>query len=150
MKTIVENGRYLAIIAVVELLVMSAVAFIWNAIQGGELIVGLATQQDTQGLFSLYLIKLVDGILIAIVLLMLSMSVYSMFIGAVEAPAWIVARNLKELKTKLSGIIILVLAVRFLEYVLEGEIASIDVLWTGIAIAAVMAALVAFSVLTEK
>lgn len=150
MKKFIENGRFLALIAVVELLVMSAVAFTYNAVQGGELVIGLVTRQDIAGLFSLYLIKLVDGILIAIVLLMLSMSVYSMFIGTLEVPSWMVARNLQELKTKLSGVIILVLAVRFLEYVLEGELASIDVLWTGIAIAAVIAALVAFSVFTEK
>lgn len=149
MKRLIENGRYLAIIAAVELLVMSAVAFIWNAMEGWELVVGLVTDQEIQGLFSLYLIKLVDGILIAMVLLMLSMSVYSMFIGSLDTPSWMVANDLQELKTKLSGVIVLVLSVRFLEYVLEGDLAGIDILWTGLGIAAVIAALVAFSVFID-
>ena len=150
MKRIVENSRYMSVVGVVVLLVMSALAFLWNAKTAVEIIFSVFRSADQEALLSLYLIKLVDGILIAIVLMILALSVYSMFIGELELPAWMVAHNLEELKSKLSGVIVLVLAVRFLEYVLEGELASIELMWVGIAIAVVIAALIAFSVLIDK
>jgi len=150
MKRIVEKSRYMSAVGVAVLLVMSALAFLWNAKIAIEIIFSVFRSADQEAFFGLYLIKLVDGILIAIVLMILALSVYSMFIGELELPAWMVAHNLEELKSKLSGVIVLVLAVRFLEFVLEGELASIDVMWMGIGIALMIAALVAFSVFIEK
>jgi len=150
MQKIIESTRYLSIIGVVILLLMSAIAFTWNAFEAGDFVVKMISGQKEADLFSLYLIKLIDGILISIFLLMLAYSVYSMFVGNLNLPDWMVAHNLAELTTKLGGVIVLVLAVRFLEFVLEGELASIDVMWMGIGIALMIGALVAFSVFIEK
>lgn len=147
MKKIIESSRYLSIIGVVVLLLMAAIAFAWNAIEAGDFVLKVISGEKNEELFSLYLIKLVDGILISIFLLMLAYSVYSMFVGNLDLPDWMVAHNLDELKTKLGGVIVLVLAVRFLEFVLEGELASIDVMWMGIGIALMI---VAFSVFIKK
>ena len=54
------------------------------------------------------------------------------------------AHNLHELKAKLSGMIVLVMIVRFLEELLKGKAAQ-DLFYTGVAIALVSAVLVAFS-----
>ena len=93
---------------------------------------------------SLYLIQLVDAFLIAIVLYILAVSLYEMFIGDLALPNWMIAHNLYELKNKLSSVIILVIAVRFVEHILEGVMPALDVLWLAIATALVIFALVAF------
>jgi uncharacterized membrane protein YqhA len=59
------------------------------------------------------------------------------------------AHNLHELKAKLSSVIILVAAVLFVEYLIEGKDA-LQLLYLGAAVTLVSAALIAFSVLGEK
>ena len=71
-------------------------------------------------LISLFaLIAVVDVFLIATVLFVVAVSLYEMFIGDLKLPEWMVAHNLYELKSKLSGVIILVMAMKFLEKLVD-------------------------------
>jgi uncharacterized membrane protein YqhA len=61
-----------------------------------------------------------------------------------------VARSLPELKSKLSGVIVLVMAVRFAESLFEGTLPPMELLWLGLATAAVAATLIAFGYFGQK
>lgn len=150
MKKLIEGSKYLSLIAVVALLLVFVLALLWGvgkAVAAGVEIVSSYGQSSS---VSLLLIKVIDAFLIAIVLYLLAASIYRLFIDDVGLPARMVARNLPELKSKLSGIIVLVMAVHFVEALFEETQRPMDLLWLGLATSAVAGALIAFSYLGGK
>jgi uncharacterized membrane protein YqhA len=91
----------------------------------------------------------VDAFLIATTLLIFSASLYELFIGEVGLPEWMLAHNLYELKAKLSSMVILVMAVKFLQKLLESK-DSLALLHQGIAIALICSVLIAFGYFGKK
>ena len=67
------------------------------------------------------------------------------FVSEVELPDKLVAKSLPELKNKLGGVIVLVMAVHFVEVIFEEVITGLEKVWHAIAISLVMIVLVAFS-----
>jgi uncharacterized membrane protein YqhA len=63
----------------------------------------------------------------------------------VELPSNLVARSLIELKSKLSSVIVLVMAIHFVEVMFEEGITGLEKLWQAIAISLVALVLIAFS-----
>jgi uncharacterized membrane protein YqhA len=149
MKTIIEKTRYLNFIAVIALMLATVDAFVLGLIKTYKAIQVIITTGGRDPLILFYLIQLVDTFLVAIVLYIFAVSVYELFIGKLDLPDWMLAHNLHDLKAKLSSVIILVAAVRFLENLIEGKDA-LQLLYMGGAVALVSAALIAFSVLGEK
>jgi uncharacterized membrane protein YqhA len=74
---------------------------------------------------------------------------YELFIDKVDLPNWMLAHNLHELKAKLSGVIILVMAVKFMEHFIEWE-KPVDMLFFGVALAIVSVTLIALGHFGEK
>jgi uncharacterized membrane protein YqhA len=144
MKALFEKTRYLAIIAAVALLAAAFSCFIWGAIKTYSTIAAIFASLGQDQLTSLYLIQLVDIFLISIALLLFAVSIYELFIGDLELPEWMIARNLHDLKVRLSSLAILMMAMKFVEKVFEGML-SLQTLYLGLAIAVVSAALIAFS-----
>ena len=95
------------------------------------------------------LIELVDAFLIAVALFIFAASLYELFIGKLNLPDWMLAHNLYELKSKLSGVIVLVMAVKFLEQVIVWQNAY-ETLLFGLAIGIVSAVLIALSYFNPK
>ena len=145
MKKIIGRSRYLSLIAVITLLLSFLLALLWGvgrAFTAGYEIIASYGQSSS---VSLYLIKVVDAFLIAIVLFMLAASIYSLFIEKTGLTSRLVANDLPELKANLSGVIVLVLAVRFAEALFEELLPALDILWLGLATAAVGGMLLLFS-----
>jgi len=149
MKSLIEKTRYLSLIAVLSLLLASLTSFVWGAIKTFNAVTIIFTSVGQNKLISLYLIQLVDYSLIAIALLIFAFSIYELFIDDLDLPEWMVAHNLHDLKARLSSLAILVLALKFVEKVFEGQ-DPIQTLYLGLAIAAVSAALIAFSYFGSK
>lgn len=145
---VLENGRYLVLIGVVASLVASAASFIWGAYKAvlllTKLLAGSSEAQASAGF-----IALMDKFLIAAGLYIFAVGMYELFIGDLVLPPWLVTHNLHQIKTRLSSIIILLLAMVFLEHVIEWVDAQ-AVLLTGIGIAVMIAALIAFNLFGEK
>ena len=149
MKTIIEKTRYLNIIAVIALMIATVDAFVLGLIKTYKAIQAIFSTGGRDPLILFYLIQLVDTFLVAIVLYIFAVSIYELFIGKLDLPDWMLAHNLHDLKAKLSSVIILVAAVRFLENLIEGK-EALELLYMGGAVALVSAALIAFSVLGVK
>jgi uncharacterized membrane protein YqhA len=90
------------------------------------------------------LIEVVDGFLIATALYIFSVGLFEMFIAKLALPDWMLSHDLHELKSKLSGVIILVMVVKFLEHLVEWN-GALDTLFFAIAIALVSVALIALN-----
>ena len=90
-----------------------------------------------------------DKFLIATGLYIFAVGMYELFIGELSMPAWLTVHSLHEVKSRLSAIIILVMAIVFLEHVVEwkdpqGRCTSLSP-WP-----LVTAALIAFSYFGER
>lgn len=149
MKILLEKSIYLVLIAVVCSLAASAAAFVWGAVKTAGVVWHLMTNLGHDPSAGISLIALMDTFLIATALLLFAVGLYELFIREIALPAWLVIRNLHDLKVKLSSVIILVMGVTFLEHLVEWKDAQ-DTLLLGLAVAVVSAVLIAFSRFGEK
>ena len=93
---------------------------------------------------ALEFIEIVDLFLLGTVLLMISLGLYELFINSdLKLPEWLQIRTFDDLKLKLVGVVIVVLAVLFLGHVVAWN-GERDLLRLGAGIAAVIAALTYF------
>ena len=149
MGRLLEKTRYLAIVGIISLLLASVAAFGWGAVKTINVITLIITSYGKDSYIAVSLIELVDSFLISIALLIFSVSLYELFVGELNLPDWMLAHNLHELKTKLSSVIVLVMAVKFLEHLVEWKNPN-DSLFFAIAVSVVAATLIAFSYFGEK
>ncbi len=82
-------------------------------------------------------------------MLVISVSIYELFIGELKVPDWMLVRNLSELKAKFTFVIIPVMAVKFLQKLLASADA-LDTLYYGVAVGVVSISLAAFNYVSEK
>jgi uncharacterized membrane protein YqhA len=97
-------------------------------------------------------IEVADIFLLAVVLYIMALGLYELFIDPnLPLPEWLVVRSLEDLKEKLIGVVVVVLAIFFLGRVIESE-NPLELLYLGIGVAAVIASLAYFakSVLLHK
>jgi uncharacterized membrane protein YqhA len=136
-----ERARYLAIIAVFGSLVSALVGFLI----GTQKAVALAVRA-LRGLEenpSLRLVQTMDSFLIGAALLLFALATYELFIDSLKLPDWLRVESLDDLKGKLAGIVVLVMAVEFLEQ-LTTETDMTALLKRAIAIALVAGVLTVF------
>jgi uncharacterized membrane protein YqhA len=142
MRWMIEKARYLVLLGVIGLLFAGVAAFGWGLYRTGRLVYDIVAG-DGQALVAVELMHIVDDFLIATTVLILAVGLYELFIAEVRAPECVVARNLHALKVKLSSMIVLVMAVKFVEALFQSGDPG-DLLRTGIAIAVIAAGLIAF------
>jgi uncharacterized membrane protein YqhA len=145
MKKLFAVVRYLSLAPVLTLLVTFALALWVGVLKSVSLWTSVVTGQNRNGSAMLELIQIVDVFLIATVVYLLATSIYNLFIGDPGTSPKLVAHDLTELKTKLSSILVLVLAVHFVEIIFEGHTSPLDTLWLALASTAVGGVLIAFS-----
>jgi uncharacterized protein (TIGR00645 family) len=121
MGSIIGKMRYLALIAVVGSLLASIVAFIYGFVKTVNIILKLLTSAFNDEAANISFIELMDTFLIATALLIFALGMYELFIGDLNLPEWLVIHDFNGLKVKLSGVIILVLAVTFLKHLVDWE-----------------------------
>ena len=143
LKFILEKGKYIILLAVVSTFLASTATFIWGTVKMitnvVHLITGLITHEEIHS--GVHMISALDSLLLAIVLYIFSIAIYELFFGKIDVPDWLVIENLDGLKEKLASVIILILAVTFLEHLVEWKDAK-ETLMFGVSIAAILIALV--------
>lgn len=92
----------------------------------------------------------IDSILLGTVLLVIGYGLYELFVDTnLEIPEWLEINTLDDLKAKLTGVIVAIIAVVFVGLLVETK-SSNDVLNYGVGAGAVVLALGAFSYATKK
>jgi uncharacterized membrane protein YqhA len=148
MTRLLESSRFVALIGIFALMILAIACFAWGALRAADAIMLIVMSLGRDPEIAVALIAVVDVFLIATVLFVVAVSLYEMFIGDLKLPEWMVAHNLYELKSKLSGVIILVMAMKFLEKLVDWK-APQDTMYFAISIAVVSAALVAMGYLNK-
>ena len=136
--------RFMALVPAVGLfisaLALTITTLISTLVITFQTIVGDVTIQDMLVSY----IEYADFFLMAIVLYIMSIGLYSLFIDDnVEMPDWLEIHDLDDLKEKLIAIIAVVMAVYFLGRLIHGA-SAMDVILLGIGIGAVIMSLAYF------
>lgn len=149
MKRILSSTRYIVILGVLALLVAALAAFGWGIVKTVDA-TGLAITSlgKDPGLIIAF-VEVVDAFLVATAILIFALGLYELFIADLALPDWMQIHNLHDLKAKLGGVLILVMAVKFLEKLAEWKSAQ-ETLFFALAIAIVSAILIAFSAFGGK
>lgn len=139
MGRIVASTRYLALAGVFFGLIAALAAFAWGGVKTVQICIKLG-RGEFEGM-AVGLVQVMDGFLIAAGLLIFSLGLYELFIGDIELPGWLVIKDLDALKGKLAGVIVMVMAVTFLER-LENLESARGLLEAGVSVALVSGVLV--------
>jgi uncharacterized membrane protein YqhA len=147
-RRIVSLSRFTILIAVVFLLVGATALLIYGAVLAFELIRDTLTTREVSDHAARQLvvemIELVDLLLFGTVLYVIAIGTYTLFISAdIPLPAWLKIDDLDDLKDRLLGVVVVVLAVSFLGEVVAWE-GSNNIQPLGIAVALVIAAIALF------
>ena len=135
----VASSRYVALVGVVFGLLAALTAFCWGAVK--TVLVALKLLHGQLDGMAVALVQVMDGFLIAAGLLIFSLGLYELFIAKIHLPAWLAVSDVDALEAKLAGVIVMVMAVTFLER-LESTQEARGLLETGLSVAAVSAVLV--------
>ncbi|MEL7115447.1 MAG: YqhA family protein [Pseudomonadota bacterium] len=148
MNALLGFSRYMIMLAVIGSLIAAitvliygfaeALQLVWMTIESGEV-----SRKGAKAL-TLEFIEIVDLFLLGTVFLIISVGLYELFIDDnVRLPKWLEIKTLDDLKNKLVGVVIVVLAVLFLGQVVgwDGER---DLLGFGVACALMIGALTYF------
>lgn len=149
MVQVLRRSRFVAVIGVVSLLLSSIVAFMWALVEAINTVALILVSHGQDSHIAIVLVQVIDSVLIASVLLVSAVSLYEIFVDRLDLPSGMVVHNLYELKGKLSSIVVLVMALKFLEHLVEWKEAS-DTLLYAIAITTVSGTLIALSYLGNK
>lgn len=144
MAKYLENCKYIVLIAVFALMVAAAATFLWGGAKTINFLLILFNNNSDESLITLYLLEVVDTFLIGTVLFIFSIGLYDLFIYKLDLPEWLLIDNLSKLKAKLSDVIILFMAVKFLKRLIDGK-SAIDTLYVGLAVAVVAGVLILFN-----
>lgn len=149
MKRLIEKSRYLSLIGVVGLFVCAVTAYFLGAYKTFKTVEAIIFKDVKDDFALIALFDCLDTFLVATAMMVIAVSLYELFIGALEVPDWMLVRNLSELKAKFTFVIIPVMAVKFLQKLLSGE-SALETLYFGVAVGAVAVALAAFNYVSEK
>ncbi len=149
MKWLIEKSRFLALFPVLGLQV-GALAAMYVGIEKLVKLLQVAVLHHETNSPTLYvLFESLDSFLIALALIVISVSLYELFVDDLAVPDWMTVKNLSELKARFGVVLIPIMAVKFVQKLLQSE-SALETLYYGIAIAVVSAALTVLSVVSEK
>ena len=140
----VASSRFFVLLATVSLFLAFMAVMVSTMIVTILTILHAVSQHMTQNELIGKLIKQADYALLATVLYVLALGLYSLFVDdRVPMPSWLRITNLGQLKELLAGVVVVAIAVIFLGQALTWNGVS-DLLAPGLASAAVIAALALF------
>ena len=150
---LLNRTRYFLLIAVAGSMLASVALVVYGGAETVMLVIGAVREASISAkgakALSLAFIEVVDLFLLGTVFLIIALGLHELFIGDLKLPNWLVIRTLDDLKHKLVGVVIVVMAVLFLGQVVTWD-GQRDILGYGVAIASMIASLTWFLTKTAK
>lgn len=147
-RRLLGGSRLLVLLAVLGSFIASATLMIYGVLRSFGIIAellghwndALLTTDEYGKTLIAETIALIDMFLLGTVLFIVAAGLYQLFIDARTAlPAWLRIRSLDDLKSLLTGVIIVALLVTFLGSAVSWKVGT-DILYFGLAVAAVVLA----------
>lgn len=150
MRRFIELSRYVVALPAVGCIIGSFVLMVIGLWEIGRAVVNLLNFQSALKESVVGILTAVDTLLLATVLLVIGYGLYELFVDdTVKLPAWLEIRSLDDLKAKLIGVVVAIIAVVFLGTLTDAKDAG-DVMLTGIGAGAVVLGLAAFTFASRK
>jgi uncharacterized membrane protein YqhA len=148
LKLLLNKSRFLVLAAVVGALAAALALFAYGMAETVVVVIDTIAKAEVSSkgakTLALAFIEIVDLFLLGTVLLMIALGLYELFINSdLDLPQWLQIRTFDDLKLKLVGVVIVVLAVLFLGQVVAWD-GERDLLRFGAGIALVIGALTYF------
>jgi uncharacterized membrane protein YqhA len=144
---ILSKSRYIILIAVLSAFVAAVTLLIVAGVETVQLVVKSLTQSvdgKSVKLLAISFIEVIDILLLGTVFYITALGLYELFIDEqLPTPSWLHITNLDDLKSKLIGVVVVILAVIFLGQVVNWD-GGREILFLGAAIALVIAAITFF------
>jgi uncharacterized membrane protein YqhA len=146
---LISASRYMIIVAVLATLIAATTLLAYGAVETFTILRSFANPdivgpKGAKGLI-LAFIELTDLFLLATVLYVIAIGLFELFVDdRLDLPNWLEIHNLDDLKEKLIGVLVVVMAVVFLGQVVSWD-GQLNLLPYGAAIALVIAALTYFT-----
>jgi len=133
--------RYVVILPVLGLLVGAVTLFVMASVESVQVVLHVVGGEAGEKQAVLDFIELADVYLLATVLYIMSLGLFELFIDdSLPLPEWLEIHTLDDLKEKLIGVVIVVLAVTFLGQAVKGA-EPLELAYMGGGTALVIAAL---------
>ena|SRR3972149_4023740 len=151
MRFLLEKGKYVVLLAVISTFAASIATFVWATIRMMHNVYDMfkAASEAQFAVSVAHMVAVIDSYILAVILYIFSVAMYELFIGKLTLPEWLIIKDLDDLKKKLSSVIVLMLAVTFLEHLVKWEKPQ-DTLMFAVAIAVVIFGLIFYMKLKEK
>ena len=150
MRRIIELSRYVVVLPSLGALVGGLVLIVIGLWEMGAAAIKLAQTEVALKESTVSVLAAVDTLLLATVLLVIGYGLYELFVDEkVELPPWLQIHSLDDLKGKLIGVVVAVIAVVFLGELVEGKDPE-AVLLFGVGAGALVLALAAFAYATRS
>lgn len=137
-ETFLWNSRYIVLLAVVSSLLASAAMFYLATVDAyfmvshlGEYMSPVLSSEERgamRGVYITHVVEIIDGYLLASVLLIFSLGLYELFISRIDEAAGsetssnvLLITSLDDLKSRLAKVVLMILIVKFFEHVLGTE-----------------------------
>jgi uncharacterized membrane protein YqhA len=159
-EAVLWHSRLVVVVAVIASLVVALAMFYVATVDVVALVRHLGHYHDLsmaadvraelRGTIVAHVVEVVDGYLLAAIMLIFALGLYELFVSRIDlaegsefAERLLLIRSLDDLKDRLAKVVMLILVVKFFEFGLTLTIkGSLDLLWFGLGIALVGAAIV--------
>jgi len=134
-ESILWNSRFSVLFAVIASLLVAFAMFFMTSVDAYYLISHMGeylsadligeAREDFRTATVTHIVEIIDGYLLATVLLIFSLGLYELFISKIEQaeqsenPSVLAIRNLDDLKTRLGRVILMILIVNFFEHAIS-------------------------------
>lgn len=150
MRRLVELSRFVVALPAIGSIIGAIVLMVIGIVEIGRAIIVLFDSAVPLKESVVTILTAVDTLLLATVLLVIGYGLYELFVdSSVRLPAWLEIRSLDDLKAKLIGVVVAVIAVVFLGYLVDAKDAN-DVMLIGIGAGVVVVGLAAFTFAAKK
>jgi uncharacterized membrane protein YqhA len=147
LRNILAGSRYLIIISVLGTLVGSIIVLGYGAITVVGVLINIffnhnAFATDEVKVVAVSSVELIDLFLLSTILYIVSLGLYRLFIDPkLPLPSWLEIGDLNDLKERILGVIMVLLAISFLGYVVEWQFGDYSIVALGVAVGLVLFAL---------
>ena len=145
MKKIIGLTRYAVFVPAVAAIIGALLLMVQGSIEIVKVAIDTVRDAATLKVTIVEVLTAIDAILLGTVLLVIGYGLYELFIDSeIEVPAWLRVENLDDLKSKLIGVVVAIIAVVFVGVFVDSNRAA-DVISYGVGAGALVLGLAIFA-----
>ncbi len=150
MKKILGLTRYAVFVPAIASIIGALLLMVQGSVEIVQVAVKAVTDPTNLKLTIVEVLTAVDAILLGTVLLVIGYGLYELFIDSeIEVPLWLRVEDLDDLKSKLIGVVVAIVAVVFVGVFVDSNRAG-DVISYGVGAGALVLGLAVFAYATRK